>query len=77
MNKTTNMMEPFFDRLTVGNCIVCKEGHSLVDGVCYTCRQPIKGQAILVVPPNYMKAIGDFDKHYHPACYKKETKHEN
>lgn len=29
---------PFWDRWTVGICEICNNPHSLIDGLCYDCR---------------------------------------
>lgn len=39
---------------------------------CYRCGKQIKGQATVIVPPRIAVLLyGDFDKAYHPACYRK------
>ena len=38
---------------------------------CFGCGKEIKGERIVQQPTNLSKLVGDFDKSYHPACYKK------
>ena len=38
---------------------------------CFGCGKEIKGERIVQQPTNLSKLVGDFDKSYHPSCYKK------
>ena len=42
---------------------------------CFKCGKQIKGKATIVTPPLLLvRAIGAFEKAYHPACYAKSEK---